>query len=238
MNKSAAACSPPPCRLTPPRHAIPSCRGVAADVRDLVAVYKNPPYPIFYDVVHHSFALVGLSFAPVDLVLGAKQGAGDHRGVVEFMLRGSIGRAARDAAMQAGERHGAPPARCRRRRRWDAWRVEFARANCRESLLTSPLQVPMLASGLYYKSKFSSTVLTSLITGASGRGAAAGAVCAAAARFAIANSSCDPPSYHFIGPHTSALQSRLYHIPLPLPQLSVYQDIPPQPPAAHLSPLQ
>ncbi|KIZ04003.1 hypothetical protein MNEG_3957 [Monoraphidium neglectum] len=55
---------------------------VPADVRDLVAVYKNPPYPIFYDVVHHSFALV-----------------------------------------------------------------------------------PMLASGLYYKSKFSSTVLTSLITG-------------------------------------------------------------------------
>jgi hypothetical protein len=30
----------------------------AADVRDLVAVYKNPPYPIFYDVVYHSYALV------------------------------------------------------------------------------------------------------------------------------------------------------------------------------------
>lgn len=29
-----------------------------ADVRDLVAVYKNPPYPIFYDVVYHSYALV------------------------------------------------------------------------------------------------------------------------------------------------------------------------------------
>jgi hypothetical protein len=54
----------------------------AADVRDLVAVYKNPPYPIFYDVVYHSYALV-----------------------------------------------------------------------------------PMLASKLYYSSKFSSTVLTSFITG-------------------------------------------------------------------------
>lgn len=55
---------------------------LAADVRDLVAVYKNPPYPIFYDVVYHSYALV-----------------------------------------------------------------------------------PMLASNLYYSSKFSSTVLTSFITG-------------------------------------------------------------------------
>jgi hypothetical protein len=55
----------------------------------LVAVYKNPPYPIFYDVVHHSFGLV-----------------------------------------------------------------------------------PMLANPQYYKSKFSSTVLTSLITG----GCAAAAV--------------------------------------------------------------
>lgn len=55
---------------------------VPADVRDLVAVYKNPPYPIFYDVVYHSYALV-----------------------------------------------------------------------------------PMLASALYYSSKFSSTVLTSFITG-------------------------------------------------------------------------
>lgn len=27
-------------------------------MRDLVAVYKNPPYPIFYDVVYHSYALV------------------------------------------------------------------------------------------------------------------------------------------------------------------------------------
>jgi hypothetical protein len=60
---------------------------VAADVRDLVAVYKNPPYPIFYDVVYHSYALV-----------------------------------------------------------------------------------PMLASALYYSSKFSSTVLTSFITGVTGTG--------------------------------------------------------------------
>jgi len=49
-------------------------------------VYKNPPYPIFYDVVYHSYALV-----------------------------------------------------------------------------------PMLASNLYYSSKFSSTVLTSFITGTDGR---------------------------------------------------------------------
>jgi hypothetical protein len=59
----------------------------AEDVRDLVAVYKNPPYPIFYDVVYHSFGLV-----------------------------------------------------------------------------------PMLASPLYYSSKFSSTVLTSFITGKASRG--------------------------------------------------------------------
>jgi len=59
----------------------------AEDVRDLVAVYKNPPYPIFYDVVYHSFGLV-----------------------------------------------------------------------------------PMLASPLYYNSKFSSTVLTSFITGKASRG--------------------------------------------------------------------
>jgi hypothetical protein len=55
---------------------------VPEEVQDLVSVYKNPPYPLFYDVVAHSLALV-----------------------------------------------------------------------------------PMLASPLYYKSKFSSTVLTSLITG-------------------------------------------------------------------------
>ncbi len=30
----------------------------AANVREYVAVYKNPPYPIFYDVVYHSYALV------------------------------------------------------------------------------------------------------------------------------------------------------------------------------------
>jgi len=31
----------------------------SVEVRDLVSVFKNPPYPIFYDVVAHSFALVG-----------------------------------------------------------------------------------------------------------------------------------------------------------------------------------
>lgn len=60
----------------------PNNNAKTAEVRDLVAVYKNPPYPLFYGVVHHSFALV-----------------------------------------------------------------------------------PMLASPLYYRSKFSSTILTSLITG-------------------------------------------------------------------------
>ncbi len=58
------------------------------EVREYVAVYKNPPYPVFYDVVYHSYALI-----------------------------------------------------------------------------------PMLASELYYQSKFSSTVLTSLITGKATRSA-------------------------------------------------------------------
>jgi hypothetical protein len=34
-------------------------------VRDLVAVYKNPPYPIFYDVVYHSYALVPMLASPL-----------------------------------------------------------------------------------------------------------------------------------------------------------------------------
>lgn len=37
----------------------------AGDVRDLVAVYKNPPYPIFYDVVYHSYALVPMLASPL-----------------------------------------------------------------------------------------------------------------------------------------------------------------------------
>lgn len=37
---------------------------VADPVKDLVAVYKNPPYPIFYDVVHHSFGLVPMLANP------------------------------------------------------------------------------------------------------------------------------------------------------------------------------
>jgi branched-chain amino acid transport system permease protein len=39
--------------------------------------------------------------------------------------------------------------------------------------------VPMLASDLYYASKFSSTVLTSLITGEAGAGSRAASSCAA-----------------------------------------------------------
>lgn len=35
------------------------------DVRDLVAVYKNPPYPVFYDVVYHSYALVPMLASPL-----------------------------------------------------------------------------------------------------------------------------------------------------------------------------
>uniref|UniRef100_A0A383VTG1 Glycosyl transferase family 1 domain-containing protein n=1 Tax=Tetradesmus obliquus TaxID=3088 RepID=A0A383VTG1_TETOB len=38
---------------------------VPSDVRDLVAVYKNPPYPIFYDVVYHSYALVPMLASPL-----------------------------------------------------------------------------------------------------------------------------------------------------------------------------
>jgi hypothetical protein len=36
-----------------------------ADVRDVVAVYKNPPYPVFYDVVSHSLALVPMLASPL-----------------------------------------------------------------------------------------------------------------------------------------------------------------------------
>lgn len=39
--------------------------GFAGDVRDLVAVYKNPPYPVFYDVVYHSYALVPMLASPL-----------------------------------------------------------------------------------------------------------------------------------------------------------------------------
>ncbi|KAF8068202.1 Ugt3a1 [Scenedesmus sp. PABB004] len=38
---------------------------VPAPVRDLVAVYKNPPYPIFYDVVYHSYGLVPMLASPL-----------------------------------------------------------------------------------------------------------------------------------------------------------------------------
>jgi hypothetical protein len=34
-------------------------------VRDLVAVYKNPPYPVFYDAVYHSYALVPMLASPL-----------------------------------------------------------------------------------------------------------------------------------------------------------------------------
>jgi hypothetical protein len=34
-------------------------------VRDVVAVYKNPPYPVFYDVVAHSLALVPMLASPL-----------------------------------------------------------------------------------------------------------------------------------------------------------------------------
>jgi hypothetical protein len=34
-------------------------------VRDLVAVYKNPPYAIFYDVVYHSYGLVPALASPL-----------------------------------------------------------------------------------------------------------------------------------------------------------------------------
>lgn len=30
-----------------------------------MAVYKNPPYPIFYDVVYHSYALVPMLASPL-----------------------------------------------------------------------------------------------------------------------------------------------------------------------------
>ena len=41
-----------------------SCPFPAAQVADLVAVYKNPPYPLFYDVVHHSYGLVPMLANP------------------------------------------------------------------------------------------------------------------------------------------------------------------------------
>lgn len=34
-------------------------------MRDVVAVYKNPPYPVFYDVVAHSLALVPMLASPL-----------------------------------------------------------------------------------------------------------------------------------------------------------------------------
>jgi hypothetical protein len=34
-------------------------------VRDVVAVYKNPPYPVFYDVVAKSLALVPMLASPL-----------------------------------------------------------------------------------------------------------------------------------------------------------------------------
>jgi len=37
---------------------------VPSQVADLVAVYKNPPYPLFYDVVHHSYGLVPMLANP------------------------------------------------------------------------------------------------------------------------------------------------------------------------------
>lgn len=50
---------------TLPRLSSPRCAAAAAEVRDLVAVYKNPPYPIFYDVVYHSYALVPMLASPL-----------------------------------------------------------------------------------------------------------------------------------------------------------------------------
>jgi hypothetical protein len=51
-----------PCR---PCRCFCCCPHPAADVRDLVAVYKNPPYPIFYDVVYHSYGLVPMLASPL-----------------------------------------------------------------------------------------------------------------------------------------------------------------------------
>lgn len=111
---------------------------VAADVRDLVAVYKNPPYPIFYDVVYHSYALV-----------------------------------------------------------------------------------PMLASPLYYSSKFSSTVLTSFITGAAGG--------CEAPPCAFFNTSCNvPASDHWLLVQcvAPAVQIQIFNRALPaVACLQVYQSL-------------
>lgn len=51
---------PPPNPQSPPKNP-----NKTADVRDVVAVYKNPPYPVFYDVVAHSLALVPMLASPL-----------------------------------------------------------------------------------------------------------------------------------------------------------------------------
>jgi hypothetical protein len=116
----------------------PSPSQPQVEVKDLVAVYKNPPYPIFYDVVAHSFALVsgGALQRPV--------GPAGYRALKSGAARGQ-----RFQRLQGLLRPQSSPPTC----------------ICRLVNPQQRLQVPMLASDLYYKSKFSSTVLTSLITG-------------------------------------------------------------------------
>jgi hypothetical protein len=113
------------------------------EVRDLVAVYKNPPYPIFYGVVHHSFALVRGW-----LLYLCRRRAERFQ---EALMSGLSFQQGNLQPLETTPEPTPPP----------PYRTHLIDA----IQLRHPLpQVPMLASELYYKSKFSSTVLTSLIT--------------------------------------------------------------------------